>query len=49
MSPLRFAVLATLGWLGAGCRPILGIEETRIDPHGCALLTQPGFFADKPV
>jgi len=33
----------------SGCRSILGIEQTEVDPASCELLTQRIFFADKLV
>lgn len=46
MDRLLFAI-ALVGLVG--CRPILGIEETALDPATCTLVTQRVFFADKPA
>jgi hypothetical protein len=42
-------LLSALAFAGTGCRSILGIEQTQLDPKACTLLTQRIFFADKLV
>ena len=45
----RVLVLGAVAMVAAGCRSVLGIEQTQIDPRTCTWLTQRVFFADKPV
>lgn len=44
--------MALAAWLvgaATGCRSVLGIEDTTLDPAVCALVPQRVFFADKPT
>jgi hypothetical protein len=45
----EMAGLSLVCVVAAGCRPILGIESTEIDPAACALVTQRVFFVDGVV
>ena len=45
----RLLLVGVVAIAGTGCRSVLGIEQTQIDPGTCTWLTQRVFFADKPV
>lgn len=50
MKVIRGSLMLAFGLASLpGCRSVLGIESTEVDPASCRLVTQRVFFADKPA